>query len=113
MTDIEKDVVWQLLTDIKNDVKDLDNKWEQHLIDSVEDRANIQNLCVQVNALNKLIVHGNGQESIMVRLEQVQTCTENLKEDITEIKTSVIDMIKSKVNEGISANNAKNSKWSA
>ncbi len=78
--------VWAVLREIKTELKDFDDKWEQHIQAAATDRQKLSTLCRQVDNIERLLTRGNGQKPILVQLETIHHDVEQLKKDHTELK---------------------------
>lgn len=80
--------IWAVLREIKDDLKHFDDKWEDHIKESAEDRAVLNHLSRQVDNIEKLLTRGNGQKSVLVQLEGLHGDVESLKEDHRALKAA-------------------------
>lgn len=105
--------VWSVLKEIKDELKDFDDKWEQHIQDAASDRQRLSTIGTQVDHIEKLLTRGNGQKSVMVRLETLHHDVEQLKEDHKELKeaSGIHDITPETVKEADAK--AREKKWAA
>lgn len=88
MTDQELRNMWLVLREIKDDFKHFDDKWEEHIKSTAEDRAVLKRLSQQVDSIEKLLIRGNGQKSVMVQLEGLHNDVTALKVDHKALKAA-------------------------
>lgn len=72
--------VWAVLKEIKQELKAVDDKWEQHIQDAAVDRNRLELISVKVNNIEKILTHGNGQESLVVQIKGLKKDVHHLKE---------------------------------
>ena len=88
MTDDQR--VWEAIKELKEDLKErinpLDAKLERNSEMAAHDRANIFVLMQQVEVLTKLLTRGNGQPSVLARLESLQTSLTDISKTIDSLK---------------------------
>lgn len=69
----------QDIREIKRDLWELEEKWERQLAVTVNLVSRLEVLCSQVQILNRLLLEGNGQKSVMAQLAELQTSLVDLK----------------------------------
>ena len=72
--------VWSTLRDIKDELKDIDDKWEHHLEQSGGDREKLNAISESVGHIEKILIKGNGQKPILSQLEGLHKDVETLKD---------------------------------
>lgn len=72
--------VWAVLKEIKDELKDIDDKWERHIEQAGGDRQKLDNIGVTVSHIEQILVRGNGQKPVLAQLEGLHHDVEALKE---------------------------------
>ena len=64
-----------------------------------KDKATLDNLVVRVDKLEKTVVHGNGNPSLVTQFAAMQAQMENFRGEISELKTKMntLDEVKTEV----------------
>jgi hypothetical protein len=92
--------IWSILEEIKVDLRAVDAKWDRHITEDAVALASLDTklhvLCAQVGTLNKLITEGNGQKSVLVQLEHLNTEVAELKDKNEVTNNDFISMSRDK-----------------
>lgn len=112
------DIQWETIKELKEDLKTslarIDQKLDRNSEAVAMDRATLYALVQQVDILTQIITRGNGQPSLLARVESIQTslkivikATDTLKADHEALKShaGIAD------NVGVLAAEAQKTKW--
>lgn len=80
--------VWAVLKEIKQELKDVDNKWEKHIQDAAADRNQLQHIASKLDNIEKTLILGNGQEPLVTQVRGLKTEVDHLK-DLTGTSETV------------------------
>lgn len=68
---LDKDSVLFILSDIKSELKAIDDKWEKNLEELGASRTRVESLVDDVSHLKKVVHTGNGQPSLVLQIAQI------------------------------------------
>jgi hypothetical protein len=78
--------VWSVLKEIKDELRSVDDKWEEHIRVSSADSAKLTHLVTSVDHLERILTRGNGQKPVLSQLEGLHHDVANLREDHRVLK---------------------------
>lgn len=78
--------IYESLRELRGDIKELDNKLDVYIASEAVLSVRVKSLCSQVELLNRLLVAGNGQKSVLVQLENLNAEVSNLNRDLVDTK---------------------------
>lgn len=116
MSDEQLKALWAATKEIREDVKRFnerfDDKWEAHIQNAAATDQKVTHISEQVDHLNKVLIHGNGQKAIVQQLENMRGDIENLKKiRAAEMKPLSVEEAKASAEE--EAAKARKEKWKA
>ena len=127
----EKDALWTLLLEVKEEFRAYEQRVDAHLVQSSSDRQrldvhmaseevdrqHLRHLCSQVQLLNKLITHGNGQDSVLTKLARLETEMSEVRTDTHENKVNIKALVQALLDDDddpdVSEHAAAKEKWVA
>lgn len=80
--------IWMSLREIKDELDHFDDRWEEHIKEYSQDRAVLSHLSRAVDNIEVLLTRGNGQKSVLVQLQGLQSDVAALKEDHKALKSA-------------------------
>jgi hypothetical protein len=86
---LDKDAVLLILNHIKDDIKTLDQKLDETVAQTSSQAATLQHLKEDVASLHKVLVLGNGEPSVVVKVAKLDKDVSALKNINPGSKTSV------------------------
>jgi len=84
-----------LLLEIKEGLENTNSSFEQHMKDAEIDRAHLTYLCDQVHSLSRMIMYDNGKDSILTKLNKLNSEVSAVREDTVENRDNIRSLVNS------------------
>lgn len=107
--------IWKVLSEIKDDLDDLEDKWEEHVRDSSSANARtlvmLEHINQNLEKIDRVLISGNGQPAVIVRLAEAATRIEDLENTLSVCPLHKANMSQSDEEAKTAEAEAKKAKW--